>query len=543
VNYLRNIALIVLLGNTAATLIDYLFKAQAAHSYSDGAVLVRFFAVFYTVVSVATLMVQAGVMRHVLQRVGIANTVAMRPALVTVGGLAALPFMGLASIGILRATEAVMQSSLFRSGYELLFTPVLPREKRSAKLIADVGADRLGDIAGGALVRAVIFLPAAVASPLLLALAVVISALGYLIARTLRSGYIRTLEKSLLERADALQIREDEPVGMQSMMMESFGGIDVSMSLSGIDVARMRDATTGSQVRAEAREHAVAVELPVTAPFPIADPEVASVMALRSGDPRRVRAELQRHGALSPMLAAQTISLLAWNDVAAWATSALAKSATTVTGQLVDRLLDPDEDFAIRRRIPRVLSTCATQRAADGLMVALADHRFEVRYQSARALARIKQQLPSVAVDPIVVYAAVTRETVAPSAREDPRLLDPPATGDETLLIDDALRARTSLRMEHAFMLLSLVIPRAPLQIAFKGLLTTDAVLRGTGLEYLESVLPPDIWTRLQALFDHQVAAPAVKRPPQEVLDALMRSSQSIELNLKEKTGRTPGGQ
>jgi ATP:ADP antiporter, AAA family len=537
-SYLRNIALVVLLGNTAATLIDFLFKAQAANRYSDGAELVRFFAVFYTVVSVMTVVVQAGFTRNLLQRAGIANVVAMRPAVVTLGGVAVLPVMGLAGLGILRAVEAVMQSSLFRSAYELLFAPVIPREKRSAKIIADVGADRMGDVLGGAVARIVIFLPAAVASPLLLILAVVISALAFIIARMLRRGYIRTLEASLIDRAGVLQLPQDEPVGMQTMMMESFAGIDLSMSLDKIDVAQLRDSSARAAMGAQATP-AAALEKAPTLEMPVSDPEIQSLIALRSGDIRRVRAELRRNEALSPVLTAQVISLLAWNEVTAWATSALAKSASTVTGQLVDRLLDPDEDFAIRRRIPRVLSITATQRACDGLMAALADNRFEVRFQSARALSRIKQGLPALKIDAAAVYAAVTRETQAASSGEDPNLLDPPSGGDENPLLDEALRERTSLRMEHAFTLLSLVVPRAPLQIAYKGLLTSDAVLRGTGLEYLESVLPPDIWNRLQPLLDSGAARPAVTRPPQEVLETLMNSSQSIELNLEEIRRRT----
>ena len=40
--------------------------------------------------------------------------------------------------------------------------------------------------------------------------------------------------------------------------------------------------------------------------------------------------------------------------------------------------------------------------------------------------------------------------------------------------------------------------PTTPLQIAYRGLHTTDPVLRGTALEYLEGVLPPDIRDRLR---------------------------------------------
>ena len=65
-------------------------------------------------------------------------------------------------------------------------------------------------------------------------------------------------------------------------------------------------------------------------------------------------------------------------------------------------------------------------------------------------------------------------------------------------------------------------------------------MLRGTSLEYLESVLPKEIWTSLSPLLDEQQAARAAgTRPREEVLEELLRSNQSIELNLEELRKRT----
>ena len=545
VGYLRNLALIVLLGNIAATLIDYLFKASAAGSFTSSAELVRFFAVFYTLVSVLTLAVQAGMTGRLLEGIGIANTMAVRPAVVAIGGLVTLPVMGIAGLGILRAIENVIQSSLFRSGYELLFTPVVPDDKRSTKTIVDVGADRMGDVVGGALIRAVILLPVAIANHALMILAVLISVLGFVIARALRRGYIRALEASLINRAGVLDITP-EGAGMRSTMMESFAGIDLSMSIDGIALNELRSiaARSAPSEPSPAESEAAPPDIAPTQPMaPVSDPEIAALIALRSGEAARVHAELRRSRTLGPVLASQVISLLAWDDVTGWASRALSKAAPSIAGQLVDRMLDPDEDFAIRRRIPRVLGTCPTQRAHDGLMAALADTRFEVRFQAGLALARIHERLPSLDVDQDGVYAAVTRETrVDKSLWKDQEVIDQPSPSDAPGAIDDAMRARTSRRMEYVFTILSLVVPRAPLQIAFKGLLTDDAVLRGTGLEYMESVLPREIWSRLQPFLDDRTQKPARPRPREEVLDELMRSSQSIELSLEEGRKRSRRG-
>ena len=52
--YLRNLALLVLLGTTGAALVDYLFKAQAVETFGRGDNLLRFFALYYAATSLLT---------------------------------------------------------------------------------------------------------------------------------------------------------------------------------------------------------------------------------------------------------------------------------------------------------------------------------------------------------------------------------------------------------------------------------------------------------------------------------------------------------
>ena len=534
VGYLRSLALIVLLGNVAATLLDYVFKARATATFTDSAELVRFFALFYTVVSVLTLAVQTGMTRRLLESIGIARTVAVRPALVIVGGVVSLPVAGLLSVGVVRGLEMVVQSSLFRAGYELLFTPVVPADKRRTKTVVDVGADRMGDIVGGALIRLGLLLPVAFVDHTLLALVIVISLASLAVARMLHAGYVRALEQSLIHRAGAIDASEMDVPGLRTIMLDSATGIDFTMTGVGLRLDELRDRS-GSDTEPGTRAASNKTPTPVGA-LVTTDPELSSLIELRSGDPRRVRDELHRNGAITPVIATQMITLLAWDEMSGRASHALVKAVPSITGQLIDRMLDRDEEFAVRRRIPRILAAATSRRAVDGLSAALADERFEVRYQAARALARIYERSASLGVDNQLVYSMVSVEThVDRRLWNEQRLIDEPDATEDPALIDPSVRGRAGRRMEHVFTLLSLVLPREPLRIAYKGLLTTDAVLRATGLEYLESVLPREIWSTLYPLLDespHEPAAPA--RPREQVLENLMRSTQSIELNLAE---------
>ena len=59
-----------------------------------------------------------------------------------VGGLGALIFPGLGGAIAARAGESTLRSSLFKTGYEIFFTPIASHDKRAAKSINEVGFDR-----------------------------------------------------------------------------------------------------------------------------------------------------------------------------------------------------------------------------------------------------------------------------------------------------------------------------------------------------------------------------------------------------------------
>src|SRR5207245_3550394 len=80
------------------------------------------------------------------------------------------------------------------------YTPIPPAEKRATKAMVDVGGERLGDFAGGGMVKLALFaVPARSVNALILG-AIALGVLGVILARHLQRGYVATLERSLLER-------------------------------------------------------------------------------------------------------------------------------------------------------------------------------------------------------------------------------------------------------------------------------------------------------------------------------------------------------
>jgi hypothetical protein len=109
------------------------------------------------------------------------------------------------------------------------------------------------------------------------------------------------------------------------------------------------------------------------------------------------------------------------------------------------------------------------------------------------------------------------------------------------MFVDRFIRQRAGQSMAHVFTLLSLVLNPEPLQIAFRGLHVEDPLLRGTALEYLESVLPPPIRVRLWPFLEDERPAGGPARTREEIVDDLMRSNDSIMIGLAEIERRGRG--
>ncbi len=523
--YLRSLATLVLLGTLTATLFDYLFKVQAVETLGRGESLLRFFAVYYASVSLITFVIQFSTNRLALEKLGLALT-AGTPSLALIAASVGAWFApGLASAVVARGSESALRGSLFRSSYEIFYTPVPSSEKRAAKSIIDVGFDRLGDAFGGGMVRVLLLLPLALQYNAILGIAVVTAAATLFCTSRLNRGYVQTLERSLLDRAVELDLGEAEDLTTRTTMLRTLTTI------------RGLNRTGTQQVTQPSTQPTGSTEPDDAAAIASLDPDTRQILTLRSRDRDRIRALLRSEDRLPATLVPHLIPLLAWDPVAADAAFALRKVAEERVGQLLDALVDPNTEFTVRRRLARIFATCGSQRAADGLLLGLDDLRFEVRYQCARSLAAILEKNPRITVDRGVILEIVRRETtVGRAVWKSERVLQKPEEGDsqEAFFVDEFVKDRSSRSLAHVFTLLSLFLPAEPLGIAFRGLHTSDAKLRGTALEYLEGVLPSTIRELLWPYLEDPRPPGRTERPREEVLDELLRSNQSIAINIEE---------
>lgn len=513
--FLISLAILVLLGTTSAALVDYLFKSGASAAFGRGPALTRYFALFYTGAQVVTFLVQTFLTPAALEKLGLGRTV-MSLALTLCGGsVGALFIPTYPVVAGLRAGELILRGSLFRSGYELFFTPIPAANKRAVKTVIDVGCDRLGDALGAAALQLFLLLGPVYARTEILLSTAALAACSIWITRRMDRAYVGVLEHGLRNRAIELDINEVEDSTTMSVVMRSIETQALPLSAS------------------PAASVSSAASRPITIPL---ESGLDLLQRLRSADAATVRHTLKNLTRPEPIIVPQLIRLLAWDEVSDAARQALLRCHDKNIGQLTDVLLDDQQDFAIRRRIPRILARCQSPRAVEGLLASLDDPRFEIRFQSSRALDYIHQHRPELPLIPERLYPIVERElSVSKPIWEGRKLLDERDASDPTFhYLDDVLRERANQSLEHVFSLLATILPREPLKTAFRALHSDDRLLRGLGLEYLASTLPPSINAKLIALTG-QGASLSPQRDAQSVLDELMASGNSLVFELKHK--------
>jgi len=471
---LRDLGLVTVLTAVVAALADYFLKAEAVAQLGKGEHLVRFFGVFYAATGVGAFLLQVSLGRFVLSRFGLGGSVASHPAVVGAAGLlgfvAPTPWWAVVPRGL----DMIFRNSVTRAGYELLYTPLAPAAKRSVKSLIDVTGDSAGKAMGAGLIFLLALLgPAHSLTAVNLAI-VAASAAGFAVARRLHAGYVTELQGGLRRHG----------VQLDDAANQSLSDFTVVRSFAGLDV------TTLQQVIAE----------------PAGDPVAAACAALRSRSNTRIRMTLETLPQ-DPALIGVLVPLLANRNLLRQVMKALKSFGPRAAGEMASALLDSNTPEVVRRRLPMVLGDCDSPLARDGLTAALTAEPLPVRARAARALLALTERNPALAAPPAEAIAAAERQLRTGQNSQDDRAF--------------------------VFDLLALAFEREPMQIAAKGFDSNDPWVRGTSLEYLETVLPPGLLAALRP----SLAASAPTAPPREaaaVRADLYKAGTTMTLSLDE---------
>ncbi len=512
--YLASVAFVVVAVALLEVFLEYALKAKAADVHTDEKGLVSFFALFYTVAAFATFVVQVGFANKSLDKLGLGGTLALGPALVVVGAVGAALHFELWTIALATGVQSVVANSVFRSAYELLYTPVDPTVKRPIKVVIDVALGRVGSmIASG-----VILLLVALAWPtdlIVIALAAVFGLVALVVCLGLHRGYVHELAQSLQSGIVALDEKDVVDATTRQTLASTTMALDRERLLAEIEALR----ETGSA----ANEPAVVAEaVRRVADDGAADAWLESVRIFATGTSERIRAHLDA-GPLDPRVAAFVIPLVAAVSYA------LEAQVERLAGQLTDAYLDPEAPIVVRRRLPRVLRASDDARVVDALLRGLADEDFDVRYFTSRTLDTITERGTPIPIAPAAAFALASAELTVDDSTWRRRF---------RLKTDPPRREGVHRGLEHVFAILGLALERDVVRLALGALEGTDPRLRGTALEYLENVLPPELAKQLFARTEHR-PAPTPKRSTQDVAEDLRKSATAITFDRAELDGQS----
>lgn len=467
---IRRMAMLALLVATTAAVLDYILKAQAAAAL-DPDELISFFSYFYVGVGLLSFLLQSAVGNRALRWLGLGGTMLVWPLAVMTTGIGAIVVRSLATATIMRASASVFYNSFFRTGFELLYTPIPTAYKRTGKVMIDVGAERSGDMLGSLIVIGILLLPM-FSETLLLLTALGLAALCTIVIMVLHRNYVSQLADNLRSGT----VSEPIETSPGSMASESLAPANSSIDRAALlrEIERRRaEATANPGTHAGERGAG-------------ADPVLDSVMALRGTDTGRIRRVLMSRS-LTPELVPHAIALLARDDIVADVLQALRTVAGNSAGQMVDTLLDPLHPEKIRRRLPVVLAYSDSPLAIVGMTRALRDVSWNVRFRAARGLQMLKRRNRHADIAENALLAAVETELDNLARRR--------AGAGEAA-------AKTAQRLEMIFLLLGAMDDPSTIELCWHAMHTDDMRLKGTALEYLENRLPPELWERLQPVLN-----------------------------------------
>jgi predicted MFS family arabinose efflux permease len=515
---IQRMALLMLTLAATIALLDYLFKATLQSTLSKEE-LVTFFAYFYIGIDVGSLLFQTFIGSKALRWFGLGGTMVVMPLSIMFGGIMTFVFRSLMTVTLLRGAANLLNNSFFGPGFELLFTPISPVDKRPSKILIDVGAFRSGNMLGSLIIMGLLLLPGPTGSYILLTvmvLACIMSLLIFLLNRGYISQLVSNLRKGTLKPAE-MEIRDTTTERAVALTQTS---LERDRLLKQISLYQSADTTSVQSPGDKLEPGSPPKFLPRSVEE---DSEIEAIRDLRSRDENRIRRVLVNKP-ITPELLPHILPLLLRREVLQEALNAARPLASIASGQMVDALLDHHQHPLIRRRIPLLLGQADNERAVQGLTLGLQDNEPDVRFRCAEALARIKNNYPHLSVDTEAIWRVIYREMAFFSHSGFK-----PTQGVEPL--------------RYLFHLLGIIFGPNVIDICYDALQVEDPNIRGTALEYLENQLPQNVREQLWPLIASGPAKPKSGRSAQEIMHDLLEAGRLIKRKESKRNGRIPQGE
>jgi len=199
-SWVRKFALLTVVGATASTLLDLMFRIRVAEHYVHQSDRLHFLGIFQSLLSVCTLLCQMTMSRVVHKQTKL-TFFHLHPGLLCLASCTVIFAPGFWPFTFLRGGEYSLRNSVYRLGSEMAYAH-FPDEKRGAiRPVIDVIGERLGDFCASGILAFLLFVNPRLPVRLGLFLLAVCSLLFWWVWRGLEQNLIPVGATSRLEPA------------------------------------------------------------------------------------------------------------------------------------------------------------------------------------------------------------------------------------------------------------------------------------------------------------------------------------------------------
>ena len=188
------------------------------------------------------------------------------------------------------------------------------------------------------------------------------------------------------------------------------------------------------------------------------------------------------------------------------ATIALAEFGDRIVGTLRDYLTDEEMATDVRREIPKVLQAIGSRSAQAVLTESVLDRDVILRYHTIAALNKLGQQHPERSTDRKLIESVLAAEIMGHYRSYQVLGTLGASLEDDVNPIAHGLKESIEKEAERIFRLLKILYPQYDMHSAYVGLQSNDLVVHDNAVEFLDSVLPPEVRAKVIPLFDREVA-------------------------------------
>jgi HEAT repeat protein len=186
--------------------------------------------------------------------------------------------------------------------------------------------------------------------------------------------------------------------------------------------------------------------------------------------------------------------------------ASLAKFGDRIVGTLRDHLHDEEMPAEIRREVPKVLQEIGTTAAQGVLVESVLDRDVVLRYHTITALNRLGQAHPERSTDRKLIESVLAAEIMGHYRSYQVLGTLGGSLDDDANPIAHGLRESMEKETERIFRLLKLLYPQFDMHSAYVSLQSADPVVHDNGVEFMDSVLPPEMRSLVIPLFDREVS-------------------------------------